>query len=67
MTDDRIAYLRALIGARLPELDEAELREALSAPDLAADIWAEVVDAIYEVVEAIEARLDAIEQSLRRH
>lgn len=67
MTDDRLAYLRALLGARLPELDEDELAEALSASDPAADVWAEVVDAIYDIIEEIEARLGEPERSLRRH
>jgi hypothetical protein len=67
VTDDRLAYLRSLIGARLEEADEEELAEALSDPDRAAGAWAEVVDAIFEVIEALEAKLDAIEQSLRRH
>ena len=65
MTDDRIAYLRALIGARLPQLDEDELAEALSGPD--PGVWAEVVDAIYEVIKEMEVRLGELERSLRRH
>jgi len=66
VTDDRIAYLCALLRARLPEFDEDELAEALSGPPV-PDVWAEVIDAIFEVIEALEPRLGELEQSLRRH
>ena len=67
MTDDRFANLRALLAARLPELDEDELAEALSGPDPAAVVWADGVDPIYEAIEELEARLGELERSLRRH
>jgi hypothetical protein len=57
---DRLAYLRAVVSHRCPELTDADLA-ALMQPDLPRQIARAVSDAIDE----IEERLTALEEGLR--
>jgi hypothetical protein len=70
MTPD-LAYIRAIVSHRCPELNAADLAAAFGdaapapAPDMALDLPPEVGDALIEALDDIGARLDRIEQSVR--
>jgi hypothetical protein len=59
MADD-VDYVRQLLGHRVPELSEPEIIEALFENGVLADI----AEAVGDVIEAMEARLDRIEEGL---
>lgn len=59
MDDNRLAYLRALVLARCPEIDAADL--ALMAQ---ADISAEIMEALLDVLDQMEMKLAGIERGL---
>ena len=52
-------HIRRLLAARVPELSEAEIAEALLEGVLGG-----IVGATGEAIEAMESRLDQIEESL---
>ena len=56
---DDADWVRRLLAARVPELSEAEIAEALL-----DGVLGDIIDAAGEAIETIEARLDQIEQSL---
>ncbi len=60
--DDRAEYIERLLSARIPELSEADIA-ALVRPDSDA-IPVEIGDKIAAVIEALEAKLAALERRL---
>jgi hypothetical protein len=63
MDDDRLAYLLRLMGARVPEIDAADL--ALLAETASPEaISSEVMNALLDVIDALEMKLAALEQGL---
>jgi hypothetical protein len=63
MTADRLAYIRAVVFHRCPELSPADLAsiEARSEPDLPAEIAAQVLD----VIEALEMKLEEMAEAIK--
>jgi hypothetical protein len=64
---NRIAYIRALIASRCPELGQSDLALIVDAPPDDSDtaIPAAVADRIMDVLLAFEARLERIENAVR--
>jgi hypothetical protein len=58
MTDDRLAYVTRLIIARCPELGLDDL--AALAGDQVATLPLEIGEQVLDVLEALEAKLDAL-------
>jgi hypothetical protein len=60
MTD--LAYIRAVIGARCPELSAADIAAAFSAaPVPSMDLNPDIANVVIEVLDGLEQRLEQIE------
>ena len=59
MGEDEADRIRRLLAHRVPELSQAEIAEALG-----ESVWLDALAAIGEVLDALEARLAALEENL---
>lgn len=62
MTDDRAAYIRAVIRHRCPELTDANL----AALDEGSGLPVEIADMVFDVIAEMEARLDELVAAIAR-
>jgi hypothetical protein len=61
---DRLAYLRAVVSHRCPELTDADLALMAAEPDGALPL--EVAEQILTVIDALQDRWEALAESLRQ-